>query len=70
MSLNADRSRLMAIAKEISLQWEAAQDSWKDGKSQEFDRKYMEQLLLHIEKAVAVCEKLDKIITKVRSDCE
>ena len=70
MSLSAQRTRLMAITKELATQWEETRNYWKDTRSEEFGHKYMEQLLLHIDKAIAVCEKLDKIIAKVKSDCE
>jgi hypothetical protein len=70
MSLNAHRTRLTAITKELANKWEETQTYWKDTRSQEFGHQYMEQLLLQIDKAIAVCEKLDKIINKVRNDCE
>ena len=43
---------------------------WKDAKSQEFERRYMEELLASVDRAVTVIEQLDKLITKIRSDCE
>jgi hypothetical protein len=70
MSLSANKSRLMALTRELSIQWEDTQHHWRDARSQEFGQKYMERLLLDVEKAVTVCDKLDKLITHVRSDCE
>ncbi len=70
MSVLADKSRLVAVTKELSRKWQETQLYWKDARSEDFERKYMEQLLLHIVRAVAICEKLDKILTKVRNDCE
>jgi len=69
-SIGANRSRLLAITKELSVQWEETRNYWRDQKSQEFEHQYMEQLMLQIERAVTVGEKLDKVINKVRSECE
>ena len=70
MSLSSTRSRLLGLTKEINLKWGETCDQWKDAKNQEFGREYMEQLLLQVEKAVGICDKLDRIIQKARSDCE
>lgn len=70
MSLNANRSRLMAMTKELSLRWGETKNHWQDAKSLEFERQYLEQLQLQLNRAAEVCEKLDAIIAKVRTDCE
>ena len=70
MSLGSSRSRLLALTKELLLKWGETREQWKDAKSQEFGREYMEQLLLHVEKAVSICDRLDRIINKARNDCE
>jgi hypothetical protein len=70
MNLNADKSRLAGITRDISIQWEQAKAYWRDQKSAEFEKKYMEELLHYTGKTVLVIEKLDELLKKVRSDCE
>ncbi len=70
MSLSGSKSRLAAISKEVSLRWRETKGSWNDGKSQEFERRYMDELLARVDKTVTVIEKLDQILAQVRSDCE
>jgi hypothetical protein len=70
MSLSAQKSRLVAITKELSLKWDQTKDYWQDAKSLEFEKKYMEELLASVDKAVSVIEQLDRLVTKVRKDCE
>lgn len=70
MSLAANRSRLTGITRELSLQWENTQNFWRDQKSAEFEKKYLEELFAHANKAAAIIEKLDELLKKVRSDCE
>jgi hypothetical protein len=70
MSLTADRTRLRAITKELTVRWEETKNYWKDAKSQEFERQYLEELLARVDKAVVAIEKLEKVAARARSDCE
>ena len=70
MSLNASKSRLDGITKELSIQWEQAKAYWRDQKSDEFEKKYLDDLFAYTGKTILVVEKLDEILKKVRSDCE
>ena len=70
MNLNANKSRLAAATRELALQWERTKNYWRDQKSAEFEKKYLEELFLYSDKAVMVIEKLDELLKKVRSDCE
>ena len=68
--MNAHGSRLSAITKELWLQWQQTRESWLDAKSEEFEHKYLEELMSSVDKTVTVIEDLDKLITKIKSDCE
>lgn len=70
MSLTADRTRLRAITKELTVRWEETKHAWNDAKSREFERQYLEELLARVDKAVATIEKLEKLAAAARSDCE
>jgi hypothetical protein len=70
MNLNANKSRLSAVTKELALQWEQTKNHWRDQKSEEFEKKYLQELFLYSDKAVMVIEKLDELLKKVRTDCE
>ncbi len=70
MSLSANRSRLAATTKELSLRWGETKNYWRDAKSREFERRYVEELLADVDRTVTVLEKLDALLTKVRDDCE
>jgi hypothetical protein len=70
MNLAANKARLMALGKDLRVKWDQTKESWRDTKSQEFERHYLEPLLASMDKTVTVIDQLDKIITKVRSDCE
>jgi hypothetical protein len=62
--------KLATVTKELSYQWQQTKEYWNDAKSEEFERKYIEELLSNVDRAVAVIDELDKLVGKIRSDCE
>ena len=68
--MKASGSRLAGLTKELRAQWMDTKNYWKDTKSQEFEHKYMEELLASVDRAVTVIDQLDKLVTKIRKDCE
>lgn len=70
MSLSANRSQLAAITKELSGHWRQTRESWKDAKSEEFEHKYLEELFDGVDTAVAVMDQLEKLLNKIRTECE
>jgi hypothetical protein len=70
MSLRANGSKLQAVTRELANQWQLTRESWRDVKSLEFEQKYIAELLAGVDRALTVIEQLDRIIAKIRSDCE
>jgi hypothetical protein len=70
MSLVAQRSRLRSLAHDLALRWDETKSSWRDSKSEEFERRFLAELGPRVEKSVEIIEKLDELLTKVRKDCE
>ncbi len=68
--MNAAKNRLVALTKELRVQWEQTQSYWKDAKSQEFESRFLNELNANVNQAAVNIENLERIITKVRSDCE
>jgi len=70
MSAVGSKGRLAAASKELALKWEETKNYWRDEKSAEFERKYLQELFVGMDKAISVIEKLDELLKKARSDCE
>jgi hypothetical protein len=68
--MKASGNKLTAITRELWAQWQQTKTSWKDERSLEFERRYMEELLASVDRTVTVMDQLEKVITKVRKDCE
>jgi hypothetical protein len=70
MSLTASKARLDGLTRELSAQWADTKASWLDAKSIEFERRFMDELLTNVNRATAGIHELEKVVNKVRHDCE
>ena len=70
MSMTASKARLEALTRELSNKWARTKEYWRDAKNQEFEQRFMSELLADVNRTVASIHELEKIITKVRHDCE
>ena len=68
--MKSSANRLSGLTAQLRAQWQDTKTYWKDAKSQEFEQRYMEELLASVDRAVTVIEQLDMLITKIRKDCE
>jgi len=70
MNLSGNKGRLTGLTREISLRWSETREHWRDARSEEFDRRFMQELNASVNRTVMIVEKLDELLKKVRSDCE
>jgi hypothetical protein len=68
--MSGNGSKLMALTKALTHQWQQTKECWKDAKCEEFEREYLQELVASVDRAVAVMEQLDKLVIKIRKDCE
>ena len=70
MNLRSSASNLTQAVKDLSGHWHQTQSSWRDVKSAEFERTYLENLPNIAARATSVIEEIDAILRKVKADCE
>lgn len=70
MSLNGCKSRLTSVTRDLSLKWDDTKNFWRDGKAEEFERRFMRELFAEVNQSLLAIEKLDELLRKVRSNCE
>jgi len=70
MSMSGSKARLVGLTKELSLKWDETKNYWRDAKAQEFERKYLQELFIGVDKTVGIVEKLDELLKRVHKDCE
>lgn len=70
MSISSNGKLVMAATKELWLRWEETKNFWQDAKAAEFEHRYLLELQSSVDRALPIFADLDKLIGKVRSDCE
>jgi hypothetical protein len=68
--MSANGARLEATTKELRAQWQQTKQYWADAKSAEFEHKFLEELFSSVDRAVSVIDQLDKLLGKIKKDCE
>ena len=68
--MTASSNRLAALTKELHAAWSQTKASWNDAQSEEFERKYLQELFAGVDRSVPVIEQLDGLISKIKKDCE
>ena len=68
--MNANATRLSGITKDLWGHWQETKAYWQDAKSREFEEKYLVELVSSVDKTVGVIEQLDKLLERIRKDCE
>jgi hypothetical protein len=62
--------RLATLTKEILGRWRQTQDVWRDDKAREFDERFMVELAARVASATTNISNLERVLRKIRSDCE
>ena len=70
MSVQASRAKLLMATRDLSLHWHATRSYWRDAKSLEFERAHLDPLLPVVDAALGAIAELDRLLTKIRHDCE
>jgi hypothetical protein len=70
MSMVSTKTRLATLTKILANDWRNTKDHWQDKQAIQFEKKYISGLLQNVTSSIEIIDKLDKMITKVKKDCE
>ena len=68
--MSASQNRLVGLTKELAAEWANTKQSWSDAKSREFEHRFLDELFTGVNQAVTNIESLERILNKIRTDCE
>ena len=68
--MSAAQNRLVGLTNELKVEWEQTKHYWNDAKSLEFEHRFMSELIPAVNQAVITLESLERILAKLRQDCE
>ena len=70
MSMVSNRTRLATLTKILANQWHTTKEHWQDKQALKFEKEYIDGLLHSVTNTIEIIDKLDKLITRVKKDCE
>ena len=68
--MNAAQNKLMQLTKELKAEWENTKQYWNDGKTLEFEKRFLNELEGAVNQALHNIDALERILSKVRDDCQ
>ena len=66
----ASSSNLETSTRDLMLAWERAQEQWRDAKSQQFGRTFIQPLPELVVQARDAMAHLETLLRKIKNDCE
>lgn len=70
MSLRSTRARLVSLTQNLRRDWEDTKQVWHDERSAAFERRHLAELFAAVDRAGTALESLDRLVQKVRNECE
>jgi hypothetical protein len=70
MNLSGQKSRMIALTRQLSLDWAETKSHWSDARSREFEARHLVELFASVDRAALTLDELEALLSKVRSDCE
>jgi hypothetical protein len=70
VTIGANGKALARATKDLFLKWEATKRAWRDAKADQFESDYLAELQTGVDRAVPIFDELDKLVDRVRSECE
>lgn len=68
--MSAAQNRLAGLTNELKAEWDQTKHNWSDAKSREFEQRFMSELIPAVNQSIVTIESLERILAKLRQDCE
>lgn len=70
MSISNSKGLLTGATQQLQARWEETRQSWRDGKANEFEERYLSGLADSVNATVKIIEELERLLQKVHADCD
>jgi hypothetical protein len=68
--MSASQNRLTGLTNELRAEWEQTKHFWNDAKSREFEQRFLTELFAAVNQTINNIESLERVLAKIRNDCE
>jgi len=70
MNVSANGKMVVALTKQLAVAWDETRGYWHDAKSDDFEKRFLNDLISTVDRAAPVFDQLDRVLSRVRSECE
>jgi hypothetical protein len=70
MSVGSERARLVGVMRTVVREWDHVRQDWCDERSRAFGEQYIDAFREGIDRVLPRLEELERVMRKVRTDCE
>lgn len=70
MSASSNGHAIAVATRELAARWGETRQLWRDAQAVDFEKDHLAELFAAVERAGPIFESLDKVLKKVREDCE
>jgi hypothetical protein len=68
--MSAGQNRLAGLTNDLRAEWEQTKYYWKDAKTREFEQRFLTELVSGVNQTLNHIESLERVLAKIRHDCE
>jgi len=68
--MSANQNRLTGLTNDLRAEWEQTKHYWNDAKSHEFEQRFLSELIPAVNQTLSTIESLERVLAKLRQDCE
>ena len=68
--MSGSQNRLAGLTNDLRAEWEQTKHYCNDAKSREFEQRFLSELLPAVNQTISTIESLERVIAKLRNDCE
>ncbi len=70
MSATGSNATLLTKAlKDLLVQWDSTANAWRDQARVEFDKDFLQELVIAVRGASRAAQEIENLLSKVRSEC-
>ena len=68
--MSGSQNRLAGLTNDVRGEWEQTKHYWNDAKSREFEQRFLSELVPAVNQTISTIESLERVLAKLRTDCE
>ena len=70
MNVGANGKAILATSRQLMRDWNETKETWRDDQAAHLEETYLANLWTTIDRTAPLFEQLDRVLTKIKADCE